>query len=159
SANRHPINRRDDVVRAQTGVLRGAGHAADDEATRVVRQAQPLDDAERYIAAALYAEIRIFDAAFCPQLFSNAQREVGRDRKTDAGVRAVFADNLRIDADHFPGHVEQRPAAVAGIDRRVSLDDRADVKIAEAVDGAIQCADDPRGHRPFLAERAADREG
>src|SRR6185312_1082604 len=47
--------------------------------------------------------------------------QVGRDREPDAlGLRAAAraGRGQRRDADHLPGRVHQRPAAVARVDRR-----------------------------------------
>ena len=41
--------------------------------------------------------------------------------KADALVRSAGAGDRRVQADHFAAQVEQRPAAVARIDRRVGL--------------------------------------
>jgi hypothetical protein len=47
-----------------------------------------------------------------PQLFGH----IDRDGETDADIAAALHENRRIDADHFPIHVQNGSAAVSGID-------------------------------------------
>ena len=86
----------------------------------------------------------------------DALDQIAGDGEADAGTAARLAQNLRVDADDFAMQVDQRATAVAGVDRRVGLDDRADLELTEAVNRAIQRADDTRRQRPGLVERAAD---
>jgi hypothetical protein len=65
--------------------------------------------------------------------------------------------DLRVDAEHAPGGVEQRPAGVAGVDRRVSLQHVVDREPVGSRDLALKRRDDARGQRPFEVERVADR--
>ena len=58
-----------------------------------------------------------------------------------------------VDADHLAAEVEERPAAVAGIDRGVGLDE---VVVGARADGAAFGADDSEGDRVAEAERIAD---
>jgi len=60
---------------------------------------------------------------------------------------------LRVDADHFTVHVEQRPAGVAGIDRHIGLDERHEIVLRQR---APLGADDARRHAAVEAERRAD---
>ena len=67
-----------------------------------------------------------------------------------------------VDADDLAGHVDQRAAAVAGVDRRVGLDRRVDVALPCAsgptFDRPVQRADDAAGDGGVEAERRADRD-
>src|SRR3990170_917491 len=79
-------------------------------------------------------------------------RHVGGDREADP--RAA-RDDRRVDADHLALHVHQRPARVAGVDRRVGLE--------EVVEGALADlpglgADDAGRDGGLQPERRADRE-
>ena len=56
----------------------------------------------------------------------------------------------------LPARVDQRAAGVAGIDRRVGLDEVLEAVDAEVV--AAERADDAERHRVAEAERIADRE-
>ena len=62
----------------------------------------------------------------------------------------------------LPCEVDQRAAAVAGVDRGVGLDGRVDGAVALAVgadvDRPVEGADDAAGHRGLEAERRADRD-
>ena len=56
-----------------------------------------------------------------------------------------------------PVGVEQRAAGVAGVDRRVGLDDVVDREAAGGLDAALQRRDDAGGERAVEPERVADR--
>src|SRR6185369_37055 len=62
------------------------------------------------------------DAAAHAQLLRHAGRLVDRNRERDPHVAARTAVDLRIDADDFAAHVDERAARVAGIDGDVGLD-------------------------------------
>jgi hypothetical protein len=63
------------------------------------------------------------------------------------------ADQLEIvDPDHFTAQIEQRTAAVAGVDLGGGLDEDP------AADGTVGEADDAGGHGPVEAEGRAHRE-
>ena len=76
---------------------------------------------------------------------------VGGDRESDA-LRIV--DDGGIDADYFAFDVEQRAAAVAGIDRGIGLDEGF---VPGQPDGvALQAAHDTQRHGPVKRKRIAD---
>ena len=56
---------------------------------------------------------------------------VGRNGEADADRAAAAAENRRVDADQLTGHVDQRAAGIAGIDRGVGLDEEAEVGNAD----------------------------
>ena len=66
--------------------------------------------------------------------------------------------DLRVDADHLALGVEQRAARVAGVDRRVGLDDLVDREAVGRLDLALEAGHDARGRRAVEAERVADRD-
>ena len=97
-----------------------------------------------------------------PQLLDDAADRVGRDREADADVAArplpVAGDSIcELTPITLPGRIQQRAAGVAGVERRVGLDDVADREAVGRVDLALQRADDAGGQRPVEAERVADR--
>ena len=130
----------------------GAGH---DDAARVVRQVERLNVAEVDVLPA-DAEVAVLHRATADQRLRDPLRQVGRDSEADAGIAARLAQNLRVHADHLPVEIEQRAAAVAGVDRGIRLDHRADLILVEAFNAPPQRADDARRHRPRLVEGAAD---
>ena len=75
----------------------------------------------------LDAGIRIADLVPGDELAERAARRVDRNGKADAGGAAGVAPDLRVDSDHAPGGVEQRPTGASVGDRCVDLDrvDRA----------------------------------
>ncbi|MDR7513125.1 MAG: hypothetical protein QN147_14035, partial [Armatimonadota bacterium] len=81
---------------------------------------------------------------------------VHRDREADA-LRVT--DDRRVDADQPPARVEQRAAAVAGVDRSVGLDQVFDHEVGPGLDAAVQRADDADRDRAAQAEGVADRDG
>jgi hypothetical protein len=60
------------------------------------------------------------DPTLLHQLLQNLLRHVRRNRKADA---LCEIDDGRIDADHFPREIEERPAGISGIDRRIGLNE------------------------------------
>src|SRR4051794_38269845 len=153
------VELRDDVAAADAGLRRrAAGRDRLDERALVDRQvevAQRLVDRDR-----VDAEEPAVDAAVLLELREQALRRVDRDREADADVAAAAAArlDLRVDADHAPGGVEQRAAGVAGVDRRVGLDDAVDLEAVRRLDRALGGRHDARRERPLEAERVADRD-
>ena len=73
-------------------------------------------------------------------------------------VAAAAGLDLRVDADHAAGGVDQRPAGVARVDRRVGLDDVLDREAVGRRDLPLQRGDDAGRQRAVQAERVADRD-
>ncbi len=67
-------------------------------------------------------------------------------------------DHGGVDADHVAARVDQRPAGVAGIERRVGLQHVVEQAAGLRAHRAAERADDAGGHRVLEAERAADRD-
>jgi hypothetical protein len=86
----------------------------------------------------------------------------GRDRNGEADpdeevlVRRVGQGGD--DTDHVPGPIEQRAAAVAGVDGRVELDQAFERGTGGRVDRAVGGRDDAGGEAGPQAQRVADRE-
>ena len=85
---------------------------------------------------------------------------VGGNREPDADVPGsrVAGLDLRVHADDLTAHVQQRPAGVAVVDRRVRLDDVVDREAVRRRDQALECANDPRGGSAIEAEWVPDRD-
>ena len=67
-------------------------------------------------------------------------------------------DRRGVDADHVAARRHQRPAGVAGIQRRVGLDDVVHQPPGLRRAATAERADDAGGHRVMEAERVADRD-
>ena len=104
------------------------------------------------------ADVRVGDLAGRDQLLHRPARGVDRHGEADPLRAAVVAPDLRVDPDHPPGGVEQRPTGVAVIDRRVHLD-RVDQVVlrGQRLDRALGRRDDADRERVLVPERAADR--
>ena len=87
------------------------------------------------------------DLAAALELGDDIGGGLDRDREADALVAAALALDLRVDADHLAGAVDQRPAGVAGVDRRVGLDHVADREAVGGLDLALERRDDARSSR------------
>ena len=86
---------------------------------------------------------------------------VGRDREADADVAVAGLPAVAI-CELTPitraAGVEQRAAGVAGVDRRVGLDDLVDLEAVGRADVAAEAGDDAGGRGAVEAERVADRD-
>ena len=105
-----------------------------------------------------HAQIGPDDRAAFDELVGDDHHHVDGNREADAFVAAAGAGDGRVDADHFAAQVEQRAAAVAGIDGGVGLQE---VLILHAVVAQLQVAaalgaDDAVGDGVAQAEGAAD---
>ena len=77
--------------------------------------------------------------------------------KTSSSVGLTSAVTIPIDP---PVAIEQRPPGVAGVDRRIDLDQPVSGLVAAGwLERAIEPGDDTGAHRAAEAERAAEREG
>ncbi len=81
--------------------------------------------------------------------------EVDRHRETDSLIAArSLGENSGVDSDQFAAVVHERAARVAGVDRRIGLDEVFVVLDAEAV--SPRGADDTHRHRLADAVGVAD---
>src|SRR5690606_9585252 len=101
--------------------------------------------------ADLDADAAAGNLAMLFELFHDPHHFVDGDSQRNAHEAAALRNDLRVDADHFPGQIDERAAGVAGVDRDVGLD-KGQVIARLAVDGA----DDARGYGRIQAERRAD---
>src|SRR4051794_10495880 len=106
------------------------------------------------------AEEPAVDAAVLRELRHQALGRVDRDGEADADVAAAASAglDLRVDADHAAGRVEERAAGVAGVDRGVGLDHAVDLEAVRGLDRALRRGHDARRERALEAERVADRD-
>ena len=71
-----------------------------------------------------HAEPAAHHFALVFQLIGDALRHVDGDGESEAIEGAAAAVNLRVDGDNFAFAVEERAAGIAGVDRRIGLDER-----------------------------------
>ena len=97
-------------------------------------------------------------AAVLDQLRHDAGDVGHRNGKAHAGALAGGAGDGRVHADQPAVAVQQRPARVARIDRRVDLNDRLDRAVIAGRQRAVQAGNDAGRQRPLQPERVADGE-
>ncbi len=141
------IDRGDDIARPQPGALARpvALHGGDPDADIAV----PIG--VRHLLQRR-AEPAALDMPLVAQLGHDPAGDLGRDGEADADGGAGRRGDGGIDAHHLALHVEHRTAGVAGVDRRVDLQEiveraRADIAPARR--------DDAGGDRAAEAERVA----
>ena len=86
-------------------------------------------------------------------MVGHIHRHINRDGERNTHKPAAAAVNLRIDADHLPFQVKQRPTRIAGVDGDVGLDERRIVFVRQA---AALGGHDAGGDAVVEAERCAD---
>ncbi len=101
---------------------RGAGLYCADYGALVLRQRKGLGQLGGQVLNA-DAQQAAADLAMFDQLDLDLIHHIGRNRETDADVAPGRCQNRGVDADQFTVQVDQRAAGVAGIDRRVGLDE------------------------------------
>ena len=70
------------------------------------------------------------DFTLLDELVVNLHCRIGRQRKSESRRLACFRNDRGIDTDYFSGHVDQRAAAVAGIDGRIGLQEALESVVA-----------------------------
>src|SRR5690606_15400704 len=104
--------------------------------------------------------------AVLDELRGDSPGKIDRDREAVPREEARRARDRGVDPDDVALEVDERPARVAGVDRRVGLDEvlerrGPDLSVhrrAEDPDRAADGADDAGGDAELEAERAAQRE-
>src|SRR3954454_22210115 len=137
----------DDVAGLQAAArARPAGlHRADDGAVGLRRRG----------AAGRHAEVRPVDRLALLQARDDLAHRVRRHREADAHVAVAGLAGRRdlgVDADDARAEVEERAAGVAGVDRRVGLDDLVDLDAVGGADVAAEAGHDAGGRRAVEAE-------
>ena len=116
-----------------------------------LRQSERLREVRRHFLN-LDAQPSAHDAPMRLQLIHHVARHVDRNREADAVVGAGAAVDRRVDPDDLALGVDQRATRVAGVDRRVGLNE---IVVVAAEDSSFG-ADDSRRHRHADVERIAD---
>ena len=145
-AHRPALNGRDHVVDLQD-FLRGAVRLE-------LRHARAFPARDR---SAVHARPGLADLRRGQQRGEDVARAVNRDREADP-LRAVH--DRAVDADQLAQDVDQRAAAVAGIDQRAGLDEAGVMDgVVAGADGdlAVQRRDDAGGDGVLEAERDCRR--
>src|SRR5215208_8231561 len=93
------------------------------------------------------------DAAMAEDLGQDEKSGVARYREADA-LRAH--DHGGVDADDPPARIDERAAGIAGVQRRIGLDDVVDQAAIAGAQRAANGAHHACGHRLLEAERIAD---
>ena len=150
----HELVAEADAGCCRDGVLEDLLHV--DAAQRRVRLLAVLAGAPR-----AEVERAVLGVAARHQVAEEVADLVARDREADADVdaAAVADGDAAVDADHLTAFVEQRPAAVAWVHRRVDLEavrvDEHAVALAFLV--AMQARDDAERHRRREVRRQQER--
>ena len=150
--HRRPGKRHDHIARQHPAILgrtfRNIGHQRPGslgQAHRLGHVRRHVLDAHTQPAAAGFAELL--------QLANDLGHHIRRHRKPDPDRAAGRRQDRGVHPDHLTVHVEQRPAGIALVDRRIGLQ--------EIVIGAGQLAparrDDPGRDREPLPQRVAHR--
>src|SRR6056297_2054741 len=156
--DRPPVHRDDDVAALQPRVgSRGVVADVDHDGALLDREAVQLGDLP-IDALALDAEERVLDLAAVDELVGDGGRGLDRDGEPDPGAVATAGEDGGVDADDLATGVDQRPAGVARVDRRVGLD-HVDLRSLLGAEGAVERADDAGGHRTIEAEGRSDGDG
>src|SRR3984885_8105187 len=146
----------DDIAGLQAGFIGGAAwlYGFEDDA---VGDAEFLH--EHRIVAAIFlesdADRAASDFAVGDELIVDVDYRGGRQREAHAFKTAAASVDGSVDADDFPGHVDERAAGISRVDGCVRLDET--LKLVADV-GAVFRADDSGGDGGIQAEGAADGE-
>ena len=100
----------------------------------------------------------MLDLAVRDELADDRSDGVGRDCEPDAVGAAGLALDLGIDADDASSAVDERPARVSVVDRRIRLDRVRDRVVVGRGHLAVERAHDAARHRSLEPERASERE-
>ena len=102
-----------------------------------------------------HADVRPPDAAVANQSADDELNGIRGDSETQT-LRA--GDDRRVHADDFAARVDERPAGVPRVERRVGLNDVVHQPARPRPQRSTQRADDPGGDRGREPERVADRD-
>src|SRR5690606_4959377 len=108
-----------------------------------------------------YAELRAPHDAVLDQVAGHLPRQVDGDREAVPGVVPGSGGDRRVHADDAAGQVDERAARVAGVDRRVRLDEGLERGLglpSQDPDRAALRADDPGRDGEVQPERVPERE-
>ena len=145
----------DDVVGLQPGLVRRSAlvHVADQYARA---GAQPLEQLGLVVALVPFdSDGPARHPASPDDVVIHARHHIDGQREADALISAALRRDHGVDADHLAANIQQRSAAVAGIDGRIGLNEA--LQLQRTADVAAERAHDPRRHRSFQTKRRADR--
>ncbi len=161
SANRLAVDGHDDVAFLDPGLFRAAAHChrLDERAfadARLFQQGAGLVGVGNHN---LDADSAARHLAVLDDLVINQRRHVHGHGEAHALVaaRCGGCGDGRVDANHFAADVEQRSAAVAGVNGRIGLQEVLELRFR--IDIALLGADDARGHGGLEAEWRANGDG
>src|SRR6516162_36340 len=153
--DRRAVDRDDEIVGPQAGAFgRRARLDAGNHRPLGVSRAERLRDIGSEVLDR-YPDVAAFDLAAADQLLHDLARHVDRYGKADPDIPSGWGHDRGVDADYSALEVDQRPARIAWIDRRVGLDE---ILIAFDAGAAAEGADNPGGHGLTEAKRIADGE-
>ena len=147
------VERQDEVTRLQPGAGgRPTGRDIRQHDSGITRDAERLGQ-ERRNRLRVHPDIAPAHTTGLANLGEDVADDVARRGEADAFVPAGLGIDERADAHQAPLGIDQRPAAVPGIDRRVGLDvDHRVFRRELPRDGAHH----PEGDRGLEPERAAE---
>ena len=152
--DRRAVERQHHVARLQPGLGRRAARddIGDQRAGRL-GHAQRLGDLRRHLLEGGADIGPLEEVVAVLRRRDDRPHHVGGDGEADADRTAAAAVDRRVDADQFATHVDQGAAGIARIDRRIGLDEEAE--IGDAYIRTRKRRDDAAGHRLADAERVA----
>src|ERR1035437_553513 len=154
---RRAVDVQDDVTLFQASLLGRAvgGHVADQRAAHF-RFMEGLGDGGRHFLSH-HAQVCAGHLTVVDDLLHHIARHTHRDGKTDALIafRSMGQDG-GVDADQLAAVIDQRAARVAGVDRRIGLNEV--FVVFDAQIGAAGSADDAHGDSFTHAKGIADGE-
>src|SRR6266567_7814442 len=123
SQSRNVRSRRPRAFTSTSPATTPARPAGPPGATRVTRRppARPLPSAQILGARDVEPHPGTPHLPEAPQLVRHPQRPLDRDRKSDSHRSARAREDRAVHPDHVPHGVRERPARIAGVDRRVGL--------------------------------------
>src|SRR5690606_35183367 len=118
------VEDQDHVAHLDPGLLGGTvGHHGGNQGANRTIQAQGFGKGAGDLLD-LHADLPTAHATVALELLDDVLRDIDGNGEADAHVAAGAGEDLRVDADHLAGQVEQRTTGIAGVDRHVGLDER-----------------------------------
>src|SRR5580698_193016 len=98
------------------------------------------------------AHARVVDFAVTNQRLNHRVHDLRRNGKSHSGERARRRKQERVDANNFAASIDQGSTGVAGINRRIGLDELSGLASVGRRIRAIQSADDSTGNGKAKSE-------
>src|SRR5579883_853196 len=154
--DRFAIHRHDDVLRFDSGFVRRSALLDGADQDALIRS-ERLEQFGLIALGPAHADGAASDLAGLNNVVVYASHHVDGQRKSDTLIPAALGRDHGVNADHFTANVQQRTAAVAGIDGGIGLDET--LKLQLPADIAAERADDSRRDRRFQSERRTNSHG